>query len=279
MPKINVPGADTAIGLWWLNQATQSIESAAHELSTALGVPLCVENCGLCCAVNTPSAYAIEVTKAAGWLTAQPKLTRESILDSIEDWLIRPVLDVYRPDDPHRTVQFPTMGKKNIPINFETEIAACLRGRCPLLGADLRCRVYEVRPLICRTYGVTKSSDWFCLRPNGIGESSEYRAVHEDEGTQAFRVILEGFRLEIAENPKLGGWALFPTALYGRFREKKLLELLPQIPAARLIGNSDTWSAPMGFTDNPQESQGIRNAIRAHLDRGDGERPKVTVSA
>jgi len=216
-----------------LHRVWDSWAAAAHELSLAVGVPLCVDGCGLCCTTNTPAAWGIEVVRAAAWLLEQTPEARNRILDKIEAWLVKPVLEVEPPIQPNFTLTKPLMGK------------ACQRGRCPLLGDDLRCTVYEVRPIGCRSYGVTVFAAHYCKRPSGRGEDDEHRALFAGDGTAELRARIRALRHAMREHPGLLNTSLFPTALYAKFRPERIVELLPHIPTARLVGGRDVFWAKM----------------------------------
>lgn len=229
-------------GIHFLEHVWAAFAEASDELRATINVPICVENCGLCCATNTPAAWGIEVVRAASWLLEQSPTVREKILDRIEQWLVRPVLEVEPPIEPSFTIEHPSKGKaapgekqRIIPI----EVLACQRGRCPLLGEDLRCTVYPVRPLGCRSFGVTTQPPDWCKRPQGMGESPTTRATFSGDGTARLRALIRLMHDSIKDQPKLTNTALFPTALYAYFRPNRIMELLPNIPTARLTGGQN----------------------------------------
>lgn len=55
---------------------------------------------------------------------------------------------------------------------------------CPLLTADKRCRVYDIRPLICRLYGVVQGMQ--C--PHGCAPST---LLPDSEGGRLLRLVME----------------------------------------------------------------------------------------
>lgn len=226
----------------WLTKVWQGFAGAVHDLSGALGIPLCVEGCGLCCTSNTPTAWQVEVLRAADYLNGRPRAEREAILDKIETWLVKPVLEVEHPLDPLLSVRQPRLGHPGVGKEFPVpnrDIQTVQRGRCPLLGADMRCTVYEVRPLGCRAWGVTTAATDWCKRPKGRGERDEReRAFLGGEATASLRAALHGLWESVKDDPALRRSAIFPTALYARFREQRLVELLPHIPTARLVGDT-----------------------------------------
>jgi Fe-S-cluster containining protein len=236
-------------GLHWLEKVWAAFTEAAAEMARTLGVPLCVEGCGLCCTTNTPSAWGVEVVRAASWLWEQTPQVRTTILDRIETWLTTPVLEVEPPVRTPLRLDQPGMGGPRPGLEVRgLEILACARGRCPLLGPDLQCAVYPVRPLGCRAWGVTHMADYFCKRPVGRGESSEYRAFYGGEGTARLRAYLRILHERIKGDAELARSTFFPTALYAQFRASRLIELLPRIPTARLVGGLGVLE-PQLFTE------------------------------
>jgi Fe-S-cluster containining protein len=230
------------LGFHFLEKAWAAWEETAHHLSRDLGVPLCVEGCGLCCTSNVPAAWGIEVKRAVAWLLEQTPEVREGILDRIENWLVTPALELEHPLDPRDGVRAPLMGKA--PPGGRTRVSGwenliCLRGRCPLLGPHMECTVYPVRPLGCRAWGVTTLAAGWCKRPTGRGETEESRMMVVTDATAQTRARVRILKEHIKGHPKLVQTALFPTALFAHFRESRLVELLPHIPTARLIGGRD----------------------------------------
>lgn len=141
--------------------------------------------------------------------------------------------------DPGQSIRRPLMGKQPAARLSPVEGLTVLRGRCPLLGDDLRCTIYEVRPLGCRAWGITNQPARWCKRPAGLGEDESHRAVFGGMGTARLRAEIRGMVEAVKGHPKLETTYLFPTALYARFREHRLVDLLPRIPAARLTGGKN----------------------------------------
>lgn len=226
------------VGFHWLHRVWEGFREAVDELSRTVGVPICVDGCGLCCTTNTPSAWGIEVKRAAAWLWEQPPVERAKILDRIENWLLKPVLEVEPPVDPPMTIRNPQLGKLTVGSRqIDTlHVLATTRGRCPMLGDDLRCSVYEVRPLACRAWGVTNFAAHYCKRPQGRGESPTSRAIFAGSGTVNLRASIRALLAHLHDKPKLTRSAFFPTALYAEFRDKRLMELLPRIATTKLTG-------------------------------------------
>lgn len=225
-------------GFELLRVVWDSFGAAADEVKAVTGQPLCVDGCGLCCVTNTPVAWGIEVKRAATWLADQPPARRTTVLDRIENWLTKPVIEVEPPNARPFAVMLPMLGQQPLdPRNpdHQVQMVAQTRARCPLLGDDLRCMVYDVRPLGCRAWGLTTMPERFCKRPQGLNESADSRAIFSGLGTARLRATIRALLESVKGDPKLTNTLLFPTGLYAQFREKKLIELLPQIPTTRLM--------------------------------------------
>jgi Fe-S-cluster containining protein len=225
-------------GFALLHRVWDGFREARDAVQAATGKPLCVDGCGLCCVTNTPSAWGIEVTRAASWLHEQTPAYRAQVLDRVETWLTKPVLEVEPPTVPSFINFTPLMGKQKLDARnpeHQIEMAAQTRGRCPLLGPDLRCMVYEVRPLGCRAWGLTTIPEPYCKRPQGLGESATTRTIFAGHGTAMLRARIRSLLEGIKSDPKLTNTLLFPTGLYAQFREAKLIELLPHVPTTRLM--------------------------------------------
>lgn len=206
-----------------LRELHAEYEGAAKELQTALAVPLCVENCGLCC--KTPVVWGVEayyiVSAIAGSIGGLP-----NIMDLTEEWMLSNVIGVT------------TLAKENQYQVEDTkeimsEANALCELRCPYLDLVNRCPIYEDRPISCRALGVTSiRSD--CKRPLGIGESMTQKALYLGPGGLRLRqktssfFTLPGF---------LGEYGFLPAMLYRIVREEKLKELVynGKILAAKLI--------------------------------------------
>ncbi len=221
-----------------LKRVWDGFSEARDAVQAATGKPLCVDGCGLCCVTNTPTAWGVEVKMAASWLHDQTPAYRATVLDRIENWLTKPVIEVEPPTVPSFTHFTPLMGRQPLNVKdpeHQLQMAAQSRGRCPLLGPDLRCMVYEVRPLGCRAWGLTTMPEGYCKRPQGLGETATSRTIFGGTGTAMIRARIRAMLETVKSDPKLTNTLLFPTGLYAQFREARLIELLPTIPTTRLM--------------------------------------------
>ncbi len=217
----------------------RSWSAAQAELERTIGRSICVENCGLCCAHNCITGLGIEIDYAASWLATQDKTLRSKILSRIRQWLDQPSIEV---DASYhgQGVKKPRLGPIAVlsQEQYRTlapELIACLRSPCPLMDDDYRCLVHEVRPLSCRAYGVTRLPEYGCLRPPGIGETDESRAIIEGPLALEIQSQVEHLFGIIKGNAHLTMWSFLATGLYRRFRPKDLERMAPRIPTVKLF--------------------------------------------
>ena len=199
---------------------------AAGQLSRQLGVPLCVENCGLCCMVNVPYSYGIEAAYAVSNLVAEGNL--QIILDRAKDWL----------DEKHGlSICHPIMGGEEVetPPELNREINLLARSCCPFLDQDKRCLIHLYRPLTCRAFGVTRIAHNDCKRPLGKYETAK-TAYFGGLGATAIKEVLDKL---IAEDPNpigsLSGF--FPSLIYAIAKpaEYRRLAMSGKVATAKLV--------------------------------------------
>lgn len=147
-----------------LREIHHVFDAAEHVLEEDIGVPICVPKCGLCCQHNMPPYMTIEAINAVSYLTGMGQLKK--MVSIAEGWLL----------EKHT---FATI-YEGMPVGFageklKEEWMGVFRSQCPFLGRDARCLLYAVRPLTCRSYGVTRDNSELCPRPLGRGESATQR--------------------------------------------------------------------------------------------------------
>ncbi len=219
---------------------------AQVEIQEYTGRPLCVSNCGLCCKTNTVLALGVEADYAASTLVNMGPLARGKVLDRIRNWLLEPALYTIWPgggehiETPLRDLQANQIESER--RRLALEISVMVRGPCPLLDEDMQCMVHEARPLVCRAYGVTRLPGTYCLRPAGIGETPEYRAIWEGPGAQDLWAKTKDFLRSLEGQTRLYTTSPFPTAIYQRFRGKDFERIKPSIPVARMF-TSNAYTA------------------------------------
>jgi len=176
---------------------------AADQLSQHLGVPLCVENCGLCCK-NCVFCYGIEAAYAVSNLFGDGNL--KPILDRAEGWLLE-----NHKEAPTHT---PVIGGESIFVNeqLDAEIISLAGSWCPFLDEDKRCLIYPYRPLACRAFGVTRTVHQDCKRPLGRGESINKKAYFGGLGAAEIKSVLDEL-VKRDPNPIGSKTGFFPTLI------------------------------------------------------------------
>mgnify|MGYP001616152200 CR=1 FL=1 len=208
-----------------LREIHQVFAAADEVLAKDVGVPLCLPKCGICCQQNVPHAMTIEGINAISVLTGQGRLRQ--MVSICEGWLLE-----------HSS--FATI-YKGMPIGLASpqlrdEWYRTSRSQCPFLDRDMRCMVYEVRPLTCRAYGVTRDNSELCPRPLGRGESMTARRIIP---APLLRDKVDSFRGRCQQKNKV--WVIsgfFPTVIYRAAEEKKFARLVRDnlIAGAKIIG-------------------------------------------
>jgi len=199
---------------------------AADQLSQQLGVPLCVEDCGLCCMVNVPFAYGIEAAFAVANLLFSDNLPE--ILARAKDWL----------EESHGlSIHHEIIGGETLEVSqaLNNEINSLARTCCPFLDDDKRCLIHHYRPLTCRAFGVTRIAHNDCKRPLGKNEVTK-TAYFGGLGATAIKDVLDWL---LAEDPNpIGSQSgFFPSLIYAIARPNKYrkLAMSGNVATAKLI--------------------------------------------
>lgn len=212
--------------LMGLSQIYKGLEGCASELEGSLGVPLCVEGCGKCCATTTVIATRLEADLAISAMLGDGTLKQH--LDVAEAWLL----------ERHSvapTYEGPMIGEYESK-KFDEFYQIARTVPCPFMNADKRCTTHRGRPLVCRAYGVTHMpgpDPTFCKRPLGIGETLYRRAwLEAPELKRQFQEMMD-----MAE-PDLRVSGLFPAVLFRQACPDKWKAHIAdnKIATAKLIG-------------------------------------------
>lgn len=208
-----------------LHGIQKGFEGVAGELEKLIQTPICVDNCGLCCEVNTPRWTALEAMNAITVLAGNGTL--DEALKRAEDWLIRK--DV-------ATSYEGLLAGCYVPPKINAEYTAISQTPCPMLTDEKKCLVHAARPLACRAYGVTRSCSGFCPRPAGKGEPVTDRMYMK---CPELRADIEALWKEAKEiNPRFIIQGFMPTMLFRAGREAKFYELAydNKIASAKIVG-------------------------------------------
>ncbi|NPT56210.1 YkgJ family cysteine cluster protein [Paraburkholderia sp. 5N] len=100
--------------------------------------------CGKCC---HDLRLALTIAEAIAWLERGGQM--ELICEAIP-WPVEPEPGNAQAEY-KRARSSPAMSG-SLPVRISIVLAAAFDGACPNLGADMRCGIYEQRPLVCRIY-------------------------------------------------------------------------------------------------------------------------------
>ena len=199
--------------------------AAESMLQDHIGKPICMPTCGLCCQHNTPPWMTIEALHAVSVLTGKGRLGQ--MLSLAEGWLLE--------KDPRASLYEGMLTGWAKP-QLRDEWQALLAGQCPFLDASQLCLLYEVRPLTCQSYGVTRDNAAICPRPLGRGETVTRRAY---VGGDTIAGAIRDFRQHCqAKNASWIVSGMAPTMLYRVAEPEKFKHLVMdnRIPSAKLVG-------------------------------------------
>lgn len=179
-----------------LDEGQREVEAAAG------GRPICVANCGKCCEQNVPVAMGIE---ASYLLSSVGQINLKAVRERALGWMTQrhPGVKLYE-----------KIRGRAYQQEERAELAEDQRsvrqGGCPFLAADKSCTVHAVRPLICRSYGVTLAADAFCPRPLHPTETAETR-LGIAPGTPRGKRI-QALKARLARHLKANAPDLLPTS-------------------------------------------------------------------
>ncbi len=180
-------------------------ELGAETLSKSLGVPLCVEGCGICCK-NVPISYGVEAAYAMSLLIGEGRL--KEMLSRAEGWL----LDRHKEAPTYEPVRLGKVTREQYP-KLQEEHEALGRTFCPFLDETKRCLVYGCRPLPCRAFSVTRAAPPVCQRPLGKGELPGRKAYLGADAARELKKVLDAI-LRSVPKPTLAMAGFFPSMLY-----------------------------------------------------------------
>lgn len=242
------------------------LDMGVTKLEAARKAPICIEGCGKCCEQVTPMATSLEAALAVSMRTITPEA-----LQRAKDWLVEPIPNVdttFYPEQKPGVLSGDevTGDQKQRAVEQYKEV---IKGGCPFLAEDKRCMVYEHRPLICRTYGLTHIPHDYCERPKDQAEQDNPGAYHIDgplgDKLQQAVHILQTKPKANPEMTRAGLWPMLVVLHADPEGFKKLVES-GKVPLAKLIKSPPGMAYPGVF------SQRVRDAAdRAAM----GTAPKI----
>lgn len=208
-----------------LRRIHRVFDLAEKTLEEDIGKPTCISSCGLCCQHNTPQWMTIEAIQAISVLTGAGRL--QKAMSDAEGWLLEQHQQA-------KTYEGMPVGWASPRVREEYNALAVTQ--CPFLNGDMRCSIYEVRPLTCRAFGVTRDNADTCPRPPGRGETITQRRYIQ---APVFRKMVDEWRHECqGKNPTWVTAGFVPTLLFRAGNEKKFRELVKdnKIASAKIVG-------------------------------------------
>jgi len=100
---------------------------------------------------------------------------------------------------------------------IQEEFLSLANTQCPYLGDDKRCLIYDVRPLVCRAMGVTRTPAVGCRRPIGLGETMSTRRYVPDHAAKMLREAVDVV-LDAVPKPTWAMAGFLPGLLVGLAR-------------------------------------------------------------
>ncbi len=217
--------SDMVQGFMKLEVLYDAQEVARQELEASTGKPICVSGCGKCCEGMTPVASRLEATYALASMSLLPSYT--DLKQRAERWMTDGTFELLERKQTGRFIE----GNGNDPLAVQYE--QLKHAPCPFLSDDKQCTIYDVRPLHCRTYGVTGLADEICPRPLHYSESATNR-MYIGADTRMGALIknrLKGVLTWIHDhNPVMSEVGFFPALIAQEMTGKRLLEM-PIAPA------------------------------------------------
>ena len=225
----------------------RELDGAQRDVEAATGGrPICVSGCGKCCETTVPSAMGIEVNYVISHLPTLPKEVKQRALG----WMAHQ----------HKGLKLHEKIKGR-PYRQDEQAALAEDQRtleasgCPFLAPDKSCMIHEVRPLVCRGYGVTLSADAFCPRPLHPSETAERRMGIAPNGPRGKRI--QGLKRLLQDHlrkqaPDLGIRSWLP-GLVARELDKEGLLALQQEGQIADIKLASSNRAPRLWRDQPEE--------------------------
>ena len=209
----------------------RAFDAADRELSGALCVPLCIPDCGKCCATTTVLVWDVEAHFVLSWLMGNTSILPD-VISTCEGWLL---------DRDHSLTTYGLAGSLTQEQwdNLRPEVDTLLLSRpCPFLTNEKRCLIHFARPLACRAYGITHLPARFCPRPLAKIETEDMRGhipINSPTSGKLRRMVSETLK-----SSELMGWAgamFLPTSIFAALRPSIFSDYVAdgKVAAAKLV--------------------------------------------
>lgn len=208
-----------------LKEIHTAFEATEQVLEEDIGRSICLPNCGLCCEQNVPVWTIIEAINAVSVLTGKAQLKKFASL--AEGWLR---------EKHHFATLYEGAPAGLASPRLREQWQATIHSQCPFLETDKRCSIYDVRPLTCRAWGVTRDCSDTCPRPLGRNETETTRRYIPAD---LIREAIEAWRARCkAKNPVWIISGFIPAVFYRAAEPEKFKAMVKdnQIASAKLVG-------------------------------------------
>ncbi len=209
-----------------LRQIHKMFGEAESALVESIGRPICLPKCGRCCMVNTPTMSSIEAIHAASVLTGTGRL--RGVLAIAEGWLVERDGNLTLFEGRPLGWMKPKLIEEWQKVTFS---------QCPFLSAERGCHIYDVRPLTCRSWGVTRHTGGVCPRPLGRGETAVQQMVVD--GLDTIKPAVDKWKQDCrTRKPEWMVYASAPSVIMFAADPSKFKELVAdnKVPSAKLVG-------------------------------------------
>lgn len=191
-------------------------------------------SCGKCC---HDLRLALTIAEAIAWLERGGQM--ELICEAIP-WPVEPEPGNAQAEY-KRARSSPAMSG-SLPVRVSIVLAGAFGGACPNLQADMRCGIYEQRPLVCRIYPA-EINPFVELVPENKGCPSE---AWQGEPLQRQGILVDATTVE----------------LIGQSRRANQLEAPLRMQVCLELGLNDAALANEGFVMYSPDSNALLTALR-----------------
>ncbi len=204
---------------------------AERALEDHIGVSICRAGCGYCCKVNVVPLHTLEAQYIASHAIGHGRAAELASL--AEGWLLERHAQARTYEGEPGRWRNPVLTRGRVLGEYQALAAT----PCPFLGEDLRCTIHDWRPLICRTFGVTRDPSERCPRPAGRGETAMQKAFIGGDGAALLKA--ETGRVFGDLDPNLRRMGLIPTMVFRELARERFRRLVAdnRIASAKLIGS------------------------------------------
>jgi Fe-S-cluster containining protein len=190
--------------------------------------------CGKCCHdLRVP----LTIAEAIAWLERGGQM--ELICEAIP-WAIEP--EPGNAQAQYKRARSSPAMSGSLPVRISIVLAAAFGGACPNLDADMRCRIYEERPLVCRIYPA-EINPFVELAPENKACPSD---AWQNKPLQRQGILVDATTVELVE----------------QMRRANQLEAPLRMQVCLELGLNDAALANEGFVMVSPDSEALLTALR-----------------